>query len=156
MDHLKQVKDYLNKEKVKYQILHHDPAYTAQEIAAKQHIPGAELVKSVIVKAGDEYIMCVLPAIHRIAFDRLEAALGKKGIKLASETEVGKLFPECELGAEPPFGQWHGLSVYADQILEQDEEIAFNAGTHTDLIKMRFADYKRLAHPKILRLGTHI
>jgi Ala-tRNA(Pro) deacylase len=100
--------------------------------------------------------MCVLPAIHLIDFEKLKKATGDSNPILADEEEISKLFPDYDVGAEPPFGHLYGLKVYADKALEEDEEIVFNAGSHTDVIKMKFADYKRLANPVIANIGTHI
>lgn len=150
------IKQYLESEKVGYQLLEHEPAFTAQEIAGAQHVPGREVVKSVIIQADDDFVMCVLPAIHRIDFDKLKRILGVDEVRLADESQVAALFPDYEVGAEPPFGQGSGLKVYADRILEENEEIAFNAGTHTDLMRIRFRDFLRLAKPTLADFGIHI
>lgn len=150
------IKDYLEKEHIGYQTLEHDTAFTAQEIAGAQHIPGREFVKSVIVAADGQFVMCVLPAIHRIDFDKLKRVLGASDVHLADEAQLAELFPEYEVGAEPPFGQPFGLKVYADKILEENEEIAFNAGTHTDSIRIKFKDFIRLAKPTLADIGVHI
>lgn len=152
----KKIKDYLEKEKVGYQLLEHEPAFTAQEVAGAQHVPGREVVKTVIVEADDNFVMCVLPAIHRIDFDKLRRILGADEAHLADEERVAALFPDYDVGAEPPFGQDYGLKVYADQILEENEEIAFNAGTHIDLIRIKFKDFVRLAKPTFADFGVHI
>jgi Ala-tRNA(Pro) deacylase len=144
---------FLRREGVEFEVLHHPPAYTAMEIAEAQHIPGEQMVKSVIVQGQEGYIMCVLPATHNLDFDRLEAACGQRNWHLATEEEVAELFPGVELGAEPPFGD---LPIYADEILEQDEWIYFNAGNHTATIRMSYADWKRIANPKVLPLGVHV
>ncbi len=150
------LKSFLDKEDVEYQVQEHPLAYTAQEVAGEQHIPGKQMVKSVIVKSGDHFMMCVLPAIHLIDFDKLKALVGNGDISLADEEEIAKLFPDYEVGAEPPFGHIYGLEVFADRKLQESEEIAFNAGTHTDVVKMKFKDYLRLANPKLADIGTHI
>lgn len=154
-EHLQKVQDYLDSEGVPYEVLHHPAAYTALEIAGAQHVQGKEMVKSVIVRTNDGYMMCVLPAIHLIDFQKLSSVTGND-IELASEDEVAYLFPECEVGAEPPFGNWHGLPVVADEILNEDHQIVFNGGTHTDAIRMKFSDYKKLAHPRMHKIGVHI
>lgn len=150
------IKEYLDENNVRFEVAEHPLAYTATEVAGKQHVPGKQMVKAVIVKSDDEFIMCVLPAIHLVDFVKLKNALGNDKIKLAEEDEISKLFPEYEIGAEPPFGHLYGLKVYVDSILQDDEEIVFNAGTHTDVIKISFADYKRLANPVIAEIGSHI
>jgi Ala-tRNA(Pro) deacylase len=150
------IREYLDKNNVKFEIAEHPLAYTATEVAGKQHVSGKQMVKAVIVKSGNEFIMCVLPAIHLVDFIKLKNVLGMDDLKLAEEEEISKLFPEYEVGAEPPFGHLYGLKVYADSILEEDEEIVFNAGTHTDVIKMAFSDYKSLVNPVIKEIGSHI
>ncbi|MGA8165297.1 MAG: YbaK/EbsC family protein [Waddliaceae bacterium] len=150
------VKAFLDEQNVEYEIAEHPIAYTAMEVAGSQHIPGKQMVKSVIIKSNGEFVMCVLPAIHLIDFEKLKSVTGEKAIKLANEEEIALLFPDYEVGAEPPFGQLYGLKVYADKILEEDREIVFNAGTHTDVVKMKFSDYKRLVNPIVEDIGTHI
>lgn len=150
------IKTYLEEQGVKFEVAEHPLAYTAAEVAGKQHIPGKQMVKAVVVKSGDEFIMCVLPAIHLVDFAKLKNVLGQENIQLAEEEDLTKLFPEYEVGAEPPFGHLYGLKIYADKILQDDEDIVFNAGTHTDVIKLSFADYKKLANPVMADIGTHI
>ena len=154
---LKKIQDYLEKEKIAYKTSHHNTAYTALEVAGAEHIPGKQMVKSVIVKTGDNtYLMCVLPAIHLIDFEKLKKVSQLYDLRLAEEEEIAKIFPDYEIGAEPPFGHLHGLKVFADSILEEDEEIAFNAGTHTDVVRIKFKDFKRVVNPRIADIGTHI
>jgi Ala-tRNA(Pro) deacylase len=150
------IKNFLDKEKVKYEIAEHPLAYTASEVAGAQHVPGKKMIKSVIVKADSDFVMCVLPAIHRVDFAKLKKVLGSSKIELADEEEIATLFPDYDVGAEPPFGQLYGLKVIADSILEEDEEIIFNAGTHTDVVKMKFADFKRIVNPTLANIGSHI
>ena len=152
----KKIKSYLDEQGVKFEAAEHPLAYTAAEVAGKQHIPGRQMVKAVVVKSSDEFIMCVLPAIHLVDFAKLKNVLGQEDIQLAEEEELKKLFPEYEVGAEPPFGHLYGLRVFADKILQDVEEIVFNAGTHTDIIKISFSDYKNLANPVMADIGTHI
>lgn len=150
------LKSYLEKEKVDYKVLEHSPAYTATEIAGAQHVPGRQVVKSVIVKADDHFIMCVLPSIHYLDIDKLKHTIQAKNAQMAKEEEIAKLFPDFEVGAEPPFGHLYGLKVYVDKILEEDENIAFNAGTHTDMLMIKFSDFKKLVHPIFVDFGIHI
>lgn len=152
----KSIRDYLDKEKVGYQILEHSRAITATEVAGAQHVPGRQMVKSVIVKADDKFLLCLLPAIHFLDLEKLKAAIGVKQVRLAHEEEMAKLFPGCEIGSEPPLGPLFNITVYADKFLEDDNEVAFNAGTHTDMIKMNFQDYKRLVQPIFVDFGVHI
>jgi Ala-tRNA(Pro) deacylase len=142
------LKSYLDENHVQYTLMSHSPAYTAQAAAATLHVPGKELAKTVVVAAGGENMLAVLPASYHVDLKKLGAMLGKPA-RLATEQEFIGLFPDCELGAMPPFGNMYKLPVYADKSLEADEEIVFNAGTHRDAIRMRYADFVRLTAPKV-------
>ena len=141
---------YLDENHIPYQVIHHSKAYTAQQIASEAHIPGRELAKTVIVKTGDKLSMIVLPASYKLDFDLLAESLGVKKVKLATEREFKDIFDECETGAMPPFGNLYGMDVYFAESLIDDEEIAFNAGNHTELIRIGIDDFDRLVHPKVL------
>jgi Ala-tRNA(Pro) deacylase len=147
---LKELRECLDSHDVKYTIISHSPAFTAQEIAATAHISGREVAKTVIVNTEDKKVMVVLPASHMIDFRLLSEGLGTKKTILATETEFKDLFENCEVGAMPPFGSLFGMDVVVSKALAEDEEIAFNAGTHRELVMMRYADFERLVHPKIL------
>jgi Ala-tRNA(Pro) deacylase len=142
------LKQFLDENQTHYTLMTHSPAYTAQAAAATLHVPGKELAKTVVVKAGDEPVLTVLPASYHVDLKKLGKLLGKP-IRLATEQEFIGLFPDCELGAMPPFGNMYKLNVLVDKSLEADEEIVFNAGTHRDAIRMSYADYARLAGPQI-------
>lgn len=146
----------LEKEGIEFNILEHTPAYTAMEIAGAQHVPGRQVIKSVIVKADGKFVMCILPAIHYLDLDKLKKALNTKYVELAKEEDIARLFPDDEVGGEPPFGNLYGLPVIADKILEEDNDIAFNAGSHTEMIQMKFHDYQRLVKPSFAEIGVHI
>ncbi|NIM65392.1 MAG: deacylase [Candidatus Latescibacteria bacterium] len=150
------LKDFLNKNKVEYISITHSPAYTAQKIAASAHIPGKELAKTVMVKIDGTMAMTVLPASYKVDFDLLKKAAGAKKIELASEREFKDMFPGCEIGAMPPFGNLYGMEVYVAKSLAEDEEIAFNAGTHTELIKLAYKDFERLVKPKVVQFSAHL
>lgn len=150
------IKAYLEKQKITFQVLQHDTAYSAMEIAGAQHVPGRQFVKSVIVNADGKYVMCVLPAIHMIDLEKLKILIGAQIVSLVNEQEVAKLFPNDEVGAEPPVDLPSGMKLYVDKILEENDEIAFNAGTHTDIIKIKFKDFIKLTKPTILDFGVHI
>lgn len=152
----KKLKEYLEKEHVHFETANHPLAYTAAETAGSQHVPGKKMVKSVIVKNSKGFLMCVLPAIHLLDFEKLKKVTKDQDLALASESELKALFPDYDLGAEPPFGHLYGIAVYADKVLESVEEIVFNAGTHTDVVKMKYQDFKRLAKPTIAEIGSHI
>lgn len=150
---LQKIRQFLDAHAVRYFVISHSPAFTAQEIAAIAHIPGRELAKTVIVKLDGRLAMVVLPASRRVAFDQLKHATGTAEAELASEREFGDAFGDCEIGAMPPFGNLYGLEVHVDQSLAADEEIAFNAGSHTELIRMRYDDFERLVQPNVVQLS---
>lgn len=153
---LAKLREFLEASRVPYSVHSHPSAYTAQEIAALQHVKGRQLAKVVMVRAGTEFLMLVLPADHRVDFAKLKAVLGGKEARLAQEAEFRDLFPECEVGAMPPFGNLYGLPVYVDRALEKDEEIVFNAGTHTLTAKVAFRDYAALVRPTIAEFAVHV
>jgi Ala-tRNA(Pro) deacylase len=146
---LTKLREFLDGQKVKYEVLTHRQAFTAQEVAAAQHVPGKELAKVVILRSGTNFMMAVLPAPYRVDIAHASAALGKRDVALASEQEFKDLFPQCEPGAMPPFGNLFNLPVYVDETLTRDEEIVFNAGTHTQTVKMKYADFAHLVKPKV-------
>ena len=143
------LKDLLDREKVKYLSISHSPAFTAQEIAASAHIPGKEIAKTVMVKLDGTMAMAVLPATARVDLERLRKVAGAEAIELAGEDEFEALFPDCHAGAMPPFGNLWGLEVWTDHTLAEDEEIAFNAGSHSELIRMAYSDFERLVAPTL-------
>ena len=150
----KRLRDFLDSQNVKYVTISHSQAFTAQEIAASAHIPGQELAKTVMAIADGKMVMGVLPASYRMVLDFLRDATGAKHVELATEREFRDLFPGCEVGAMPPLGNLYGIDVYVSESLTEDEEIAFNAGTHTELVRMNFQDYLRLAQPKVVKLAS--
>jgi Ala-tRNA(Pro) deacylase len=145
------LQEFLDRNQVKYISIKHSPAFTAQEIAASAHIPGQEVAKTVVVKLDGELALVVLPAPEMVRMEHLKAETGAKQAELASEEEFRDRFPDCEVGAMPPFGNLYGMDTYVEKSLTGDQEIAFNGGTHTELVKMAFSDYRSLAQPKILR-----
>jgi Ala-tRNA(Pro) deacylase len=144
------LRDYLDQNHIKYTLITHSKAYTAQEMAAVMHVPGKELAKVVILKMDGSFVMAVIPAPHKIDLERLRDATGVKQVELASEKEFQKLFPDCEVGAMPPFGNLYGLPIYAANPLEKDKEIVFNAGSHTEAIRMQYEDFARLVKPTLI------
>ena len=148
------LKEVLDSEKIKYVSIVHSRAYTAQETAESAHISGDELAKTVIVKIDGRMAMVVLPASEHIDLDLLKAATKAGSIELATEQEFETLFPQCEVGAMPPFGNLYDMDVYVEESLTEDEQIAFNAGSHTELIKLSYEDFDRLVKPKIVRLSA--
>lgn len=148
------LKKLLDEEHVKYVTIRHSPAFTAQEIAASAHVPGQELAKTVIVRLDGELAMVVLPATDQVDLGRLEEISGRERAELAEEDDFEERFPDCETGAMPPFGNLYDMDVYVAEHLAEDDEIAFNAGTHTELIRMSFDDFRKLAKPKVARLSV--
>jgi Ala-tRNA(Pro) deacylase len=146
----KKLKDYLDSQGIKYVSIVHSTAYTAQEVAASAHVPGKEMAKTVIVELDGEMVMAVLPANQKVIVQDLREITGSDQVKFASEAEFEKRFPDCEPGAMPPFGNLYGMDVYAAESLSENNEIAFNAGSHTEVIKMGYLDFERLVQPKIM------
>jgi len=141
--------EFLDSEGVKYVSIKHSLAYTAQEVAASAHIPGKELAKTIMVKLDGKMAMAVLPASFHVDLEQLKDVAGVSKVELASEAEFRDLFPGSQIGAMPPFGNLYSMDVYAAVPLTEDEEIAFNAGSHTELIRLAYADFERLVKPTI-------
>jgi Ala-tRNA(Pro) deacylase len=150
---VKRLKEFLDSEKVKYVAIQHSPAYTAQEIAASAHVRGKDLAKTVIVTLDGRMAMAVVPASRKVGFDLLREAAGARSVQLASEQAFRDMFPGCEVGAMPPFGNLYSMEVYVSKLLAEDEEIAFNAGSHTELIRLAYQDFQRLVKPKTARIA---
>ena len=146
--------EFLVDQHVKFVTISHSPAFTAQEIAATAHIPGKQLAKSVVVKIDGKVALAVLSALDMVSLERLKEATGAEMVELASEEEFGDLFPGCEVGAMPPFGNLWDLNVFVDQRLREDEHIAFNAGSFTELVQLSYSDFESLVHPTVVRLST--
>jgi Ala-tRNA(Pro) deacylase len=142
--------DFLDKSKVKYEIMEHAPVFSAQGLAAAEHESGKYVAKPVIVKADDRYLMCVLPAPRKVDLTKLKRHLEAESVTLAEEDEIGKLFPDCELGAEPPFGNLYDLPTIMDKTLEPDDHIMCPAGTHAKALRIGMADYRKLTNPRVL------
>ncbi|MBZ5636644.1 MAG: YbaK/EbsC family protein [Acidobacteriia bacterium] len=149
-----QLKEFLDSHKVKYVTLTHSTGYTAKETASLAHVPGDEFAKTVIAKIDGAMVMAVLPASYHVDLPLLKAAAKGKKIALANETEFRDRFPECETGAMPPFGQLYGMRVFVDESLTRDKEIAFNAGTHHELIRLSYEDFAKLVQPKVAQFST--
>ena len=148
---VQKLKDFLDNNNIRYVTISHSPAYTAQQVAASSHTPGKELAKTVMVKIDDKMAMAVLPASYKVNLNLLRDAIGAGKVELANEYEFKGMFPECECGAMPPFGNLYGMDVYVSQILIEDEEIAFNAGSHTELIRLSYKDFESLVKPRVLK-----
>ena len=146
------LKALLDENKIPYSTLTHETTYTAQGTAATMQIATKDLAKTVVLLAGDEMILAVLPGEKHVKLHKLGKEL-EKPIRLATEQEFKSRFPDCEAGAMPPFGSLYKVPVYVDESLAADEEIFFNAGTHHDAIRMRYEDFVRLVKPKICSLA---
>jgi Ala-tRNA(Pro) deacylase len=147
---VRKLKEFLDNNHVKYVSIVHSRAYTASEVAQSAHISGKEMAKTVMVKVKGKMAMAVLPASSQVDFEHLRGALGANSVELASEREFQDLFPECEVGAMPPFGNLYGMDVCASRRLSEEREIAFNAGSHTELIKLSYQDFERLVKPRVV------
>ena len=148
------LKDFLDGHNIKYVTMSHSLAYTAQEIAASAHIAGKELAKTVMVKIDDKMAMAVLPGSYKVSFDLLKKAAAASKVELANEQEFRDMFPEVEVGAMSPFGNLYGMEVFVDESLSQDDEIAFNDGSHTELMKLAYRDFERLVKPKAAKFAA--
>jgi Ala-tRNA(Pro) deacylase len=147
------LQNFLDVNRTPYHVLKHHERYTALEIAAALHVAGRDLAKVVVVKADGRYAMAVLPAPWKVDLDQLARAMGVGRVELAKEEEMRDLFRDCEVGAEPPFGNLYGLPVYVDRTLTEDQDIFFEAGSHKEAIKMAYADFERLVHPRVGSFG---
>lgn len=141
---------------VHYEMSQHRPTFTAQQMAAEEHVPGMYVAKPVLIKADKQYYLCVLPACCKIDFDALKQNMNAKSVQLADEDEISPLFADCAVGAEPPFGQLYGLDTLMDETLEDDPYIVFQAGTHELAIRMDMEDFKNLAKPRVMKFSYHM
>lgn len=144
----KRLKAFLDEHRIRYVQITHSSAYTAREVAASVHIAGKDVVKCVMVQADGRPWMVATTSNRRVNLDKLKAALGVSEVRLENEKEFQSLFEDCELGAMPPFGNLYGIPMVADGVLWEDDEIVFNAGSHTTVVRMSFADYHRLVSPR--------
>lgn len=150
----RQVVEFLETEKVAYEVLHHERAYTAQGVAATLHVSGRDFAKAIVLKTREgRTVMAVIPGPRHVDLTALGKLVGSR-VEMAREEEFAPLFPGCELGAEPPFGSLYNLPVYVDESLLEDPEIVCNAGSHTEAIRLKCSDFERLVHPVVGRLST--
>ena len=138
---------------VRYEILKHPQALTAQEVAATVHVTGKEVAKTLVVDADGKYVMAVIPAPHKLSLKSLKDVLAAKEVRLASEAELTQLFPDCEVGAMPPLGTLYNMPVYISTALKDREEIFFNACSHTEVFKISYADFERLVQPRVAEIS---
>ncbi|NBC04459.1 MAG: deacylase [Bacteroidetes bacterium] len=151
---LEKLTNYLDKKGIKYVVVRHSKAFTAQEVAASAHIPGKDMVKTVMVKVDDDIKMIVLPSTHDVDFKAIKDTFDAENVELATEAEFEDMFPDCELGAMPPFGNLFNMDTYVAEVLTKDEEIAFNAGTHKELVKMNYKNFEDLVKPEIVPIAV--
>ena len=151
---LTKLRDYLYRNGVPYEVISHRQAFTAQEVAQAEHISGKELAKVVMLRSGKHFFMVVLPAPFRVDLDKAKVALQSPDMVLATEEDFAGLFPQCEPGAMPPFGNLYDLPVYVDESLTKDESIDFPAGNHTQTVRMKYADFTRTVQPKIVSVAA--
>jgi Ala-tRNA(Pro) deacylase len=147
------LKTFLDQERVSYHDIPHETEYTSQETAEGTHTPGHKFAKTLVVRLDGRFAVVVLPAHHRLDLDKLRSALGAPDAELAKEDEMKRLFPDAEVGAEPPFGNLYGLPVLVSSALAAEDWITMNAGTHQDALRMKVADFLRLVQPSILALS---
>lgn len=147
------IQEYLEKAGVKFEVKEHKPTFSAQQMAAAEHEPGRFVAKPVVVKVDGKNIMCVLAASRKIDLSALKKQLGAKSVELAEEEEVGRIFGDCELGAEPPFGNLYDLPTLMDRALEDDDHIMFQAGTHDKAVRIKMDDYRKIVKPKVVEFS---
>ncbi|MCU4176261.1 aminoacyl-tRNA deacylase [Carboxylicivirga sp. N1Y90] len=150
---LTQLEEYLNHQKINYKRIVHSRAYTAQKTAAYSHISGNEIAKTVMVRIDGKMCMTVLPASYQVDLNELRRATGARDVRLATEMEFKDVFKDCEVGAQPPFGNLYNMEVFVAEKLTEDENIAFNACNHSELIQMTYKDYQKLVHPTVVKVS---
>jgi Ala-tRNA(Pro) deacylase len=149
---MKKLRELFDEANISYEVYNHPLAYTAQEIAAKQHFSGDAMAKVVMLKIDGALVMAVLMGSHKVSLATVRENLGAREVQLATEDEFVSRFPGCEIGAMPPFGNLFGLPVYVDPALEKDEYIYFNAGNHVQTVRLRYRDYEKRVHPRVVRM----
>lgn len=147
----RKLREFLDNQGIQYKAIPHQVAYTARQTATLTHVPNKDLAKIVIVKIDGVLAMAVLPASYEVDLSLLRIAIDARSVSLAKESEFKDRFPECEIGAMPPFGNLYGMTVYVDESLTKDEHISFNAGSHYELLQMSYADFERLVKPRVLK-----
>jgi len=145
--------DYLDSQDIPYDVLHHAQAFTGQDVAHSLHVSGKKCVKAVVVKGDERTALVVIPASHRVSFPELTSALEVSRLDMLPEGQIAELFPDCDLGAVPPFGNLYGLEVWVDRSVADAEQIIFCAGTHEDCVRMRYSDFARLTLPRLGRFA---
>jgi Ala-tRNA(Pro) deacylase len=147
------LQSYLDEMGVRYSVSRHPAVFTAQALAEVEHVPGRQVIKPVVVKADGRFVLCALPASYRIDLAKMRDLLNADEISLAEESKLAELFPDCEVGAEPPIGRIYGLTTFVDASVFGDEHVMFQAGNHENAITMRMCDYRRIVQPQIAQFG---
>ena len=147
---------FLDEAGVPYRLSHHATAFTAQDLAALEHVPGRRVIKAVVVRADGEFVLCALPASFRIDLKELRDQLQAQDVHLVEESKLADIFPDCELGEAPPVGRLYGLTTLMDESLIADDRVTFAAGSHDAAVTMRLSDYRRLAQPEVAHFGRHV
>lgn len=142
------LKELFKENGIKFDVEKHKELFTAQEVAASEHITGYEFAKVVMLKCDGEIVMAVIPAPHVVLIKKV-AKLGYKKVKLANEEEFKGLFPDCDIGAMPPFGNLYNIPFYVDKSFKNEDAIVFNSGTHTETVKIKREDYDKLVGKKV-------
>lgn len=150
------VQTYLDQLGITYRVMHHPIAYTAQDLAAAEHVPGREVIKPVIVRTDGRYVMCALPAPYKVDLNELREQLRCKHVELVEEGKLTEICPDCELGAETPIGRLYNMPTVMDESVMSDTQVMFQAGNHSDAIVMSLADYRRAAMPEVAHFGRHL
>lgn len=150
------LKDFLDRNEIKYELIHHPTTYTAQLTAASSHVAPEELAKTVMVNRDGKLAMAVVPSSKRVDITALHTTSGASSMRLASELEFKQQFPDCDAGAMPPFGNLYGMDVFVDEALTHDKRIAFNAGSHDELVRVAYADFECLVRPRVLRFAVTV
>ncbi len=150
------LQSYLDEMGINYRASKHPDAYTAQDLAAAEHIPGRKVIKPVVVRADGELVMCALPASYKVDLSELRQQLQCEEVLLADENAMSEIFGDCEPGAAPPIGRLYGLPTLMDESLFADDRVTFQAGTHCDAVTMSLADYRRVAQPEVAYFGRHV
>lgn len=150
------LQDFLNEMGVSYHLSNHATVYTSQDLAAREHVPGDKVIKPVVITADGKPMLCALPASHRVDLQALRTELHAQSVSLIDESRLHEIFPDCEIGAEPPIGKLYGLPTLMDQSLCADEHVTFQAGTHTTAITMALDDYQRVSEAQVGKFGRHL
>jgi Ala-tRNA(Pro) deacylase len=148
-----QIKAYLNGLKIPYEVIHHRRDFTAQETARDTHTPGRDFAKTIVLYADNDYYMMVLPATYKLDLQKIKTALGWRYVDLATEEELAQVCADCEVGAMPPLGRLYNMKVFVDRHLTEDHLITFNAGTHEDVIRLRYDDFNMLSNPNVIDIA---